>query len=189
MPPKGKAKRKAPLSDDEETSQTRSSKKTKKDEPEPSKETSIAPNGQPTNKVLPVTITFPPSSEGHLKLATWNICGLAASQKKGFRYYIEAEDPDILVLTETKVNDIPVDPSLKARFPFQTWSISAKKTYSGTAILSKHKPLSVDMTLPGHPDPDQVKGRIITLEFEGCYLIATYVVNAGQGLKVSVFSS
>ncbi|EGO18655.1 hypothetical protein SERLADRAFT_404075, partial [Serpula lacrymans var. lacrymans S7.9] len=39
------------------------------------------------------------------------------------------------------------------------------------------------MTLPGHPDPDQVKGRIITLEFEGCYLIATYVVNAGQGLK------
>ena len=40
------------------------------------------------------------------------------------------------------------------------------------------------MTLPGHPDPSETKGRIITLEFETCYLIGTYVVNAGQGLKV-----
>jgi exonuclease III len=50
--------------------------------------------------------------------------------------------------------------------------------------LSKIKPLSVDKTLPGHPDPTQVKGRIITLEFESCYVIGTYVMNAGQNLKV-----
>ena len=55
---------------------------------------------------------------------------------------------------------------------------------AGTAILSKHKPLSVDKTLPGHPDPSSVKGRIVTLEFENYYVIGTYVVNAGQGLKV-----
>ncbi|KAF7969275.1 hypothetical protein HWV62_27801 [Athelia sp. TMB] len=161
---------------------------------------------QPTNKVLPVTINFPPKKDGTLRFSTWNIAGLAASQKKvrtldpiamasslhiyfllnsiqGFKHYVEAEDPDILVLNETKVNDIPVDPSLSQRFPYAHWSISAKKTYAGTAILSKIQPLSVDMTLPGHPDPASVKGRIITLEFQGAYVVATYVVNAGQNLK------
>lgn len=53
----------------------------------------------------------------------------------------------------------------------------------GTAILSKHKPLSVDQTLPGHPKPLSVKGRIITLEFENYYVVGTYVPNAGTGLK------
>lgn len=52
-------------------------------------------------------------------------------------------------------------------------------------MLSKQKPLSVDETIPGHPDPESIKGRIVTLEFESCYLVGTYVVNAGQGLKVS----
>lgn len=81
-------------------------------------DTGVAANGQPTNKVLPVQISFPPRADGTIRLATWNICGLAASQKKacspccsvpipkplqGFKYYIEAEDPDILALTETKV--------------------------------------------------------------------------------------
>jgi AP endonuclease-1 len=55
---------------------------------------------------------------------------------------------------------------------------------AGTAVLSKYKPLSVDKTLPGHPDPGSVKGRIVTLEFENYYVIGTYVVNAGEKLKV-----
>ncbi|KAI9459411.1 Endonuclease/exonuclease/phosphatase [Lactarius psammicola] len=145
--------------------------------------TGLAPNGQPTNKVLPVKISFPPRSERATRIASWNICSLASSQKKGFKYYVEAEDPDILILTETKVNEEPADPALTSRFPYRYWSISQKKTYSGTAILSKYKPLSVDKTLPGHPDPGSVKGRIVTLEFEDYYVIGTYVVNAGQGLK------
>ena len=57
---------------------------------------------------------------------------------------------------------------------------------AGIAILSKHKPLNITKTLPSHPNPSIVKGRIITLEFETCYLVGTYVVNAGMGLKVSV---
>ncbi|KAF8163458.1 Endonuclease/exonuclease/phosphatase [Crassisporium funariophilum] len=154
-----------------------SKKKAKKDAPPP------PGSAQPTNKVLPVNISFPPRIPGTTRIAAWNICGLSASSKKGFKFYVAAEDPDILVLTETKVNDIPADPALKTRFPHQYWAISEKKTYSGTAILSKHKPLSVDMTLPGHPDPKAVKGRIITLEFETCFLIGTYVVNAGTELK------
>ncbi|TFY76623.1 hypothetical protein EWM64_g7391 [Hericium alpestre] len=147
-------------------------------------DTGLAPNRQPTNKVLPTRITFPPQGKNTTRIASWNISGLAASQKKGFKYYVEAEDPDVLILTETKeVNDEPVDPSLSDRFPYRYWSISERKTYSGTAVLSKHEPLSVDKTLPGHPDPSYVKGRIITLEFENYYLVATYVVNAGQKLK------
>jgi len=55
---------------------------------------------------------------------------------------------------------------------------------AGIAILSKYKPLNVTKTLPGHPDPSIVNGRIITLEFESYYLIGTYVLNAGVGLKV-----
>lgn len=144
---------------------------------------SVPEISQPTNKVLPVNITFPPREPGTVRLATWNICGLAASQKKGFKYYVEAEDPDILVLTETMVNDVPNDPALTKRFPYAYWSISSKKSYSGTAILSKHEPLSVTRVLPGHPDPSHVKGRIITLEFENFYVVGTYVVNAGTDLK------
>jgi exonuclease III len=58
---------------------------------------------------------------------------------------------------------------------------------AGTAILSKIEPISVTKTLPGHPDPNSVKGRIITLEFESCYVVGTYVVNAGTALKVIYF--
>lgn len=64
--------------------------------------TSAGPT-QPTNKVLPVLIQFPPRTTGTLRLSTWNIAGLAAASKKGFKLYVEAEDADVLVLTETKV--------------------------------------------------------------------------------------
>ena len=43
----------------------------------------------------------------------------------------------------------------------------------------------MDYTLPGHPDPKSIKGRIVTLEFDTLYVVGTYVVNAGTGLKVS----
>ncbi|KAJ6502350.1 Endonuclease/exonuclease/phosphatase [Mycena sanguinolenta] len=180
MPPKraSSSKRKASDSEDEATDTPKKAKPAKK--PKVAEERI---NTQPTNKVLPVNIVFPERIPGTLRLATWNVCGLAASQKKGFKYYVEAEDPDILVLTETKVNNEPVDLALKARFPYWHWSISDKKTYSGTAILSKHKPLSVTTTLPGHPDPTYVKGRIVTLEFENSYVVGTYTVNAGTNLK------
>ncbi|KAF4615360.1 hypothetical protein D9613_002750 [Agrocybe pediades] len=140
-------------------------------------------NTLPTNKVLPVNIVVPPKPSGATRIASWNVSGLAASQKKGFKFYVEAEDADILILTETKVNNPPADPSLQSRYPHAYWSIAAKKGYAGTAILSKQKPISVNETIPDHPDPSSVKGRIITLEFATCYLVGTYVVNAGQNLK------
>jgi len=182
MPPKRtkSSKRERAQSDDEAGPSQKVDKKAKVDT---SDSTGLASNGQPTNKVLPTNITFPPRIDSTTRIATWNICGLAASSKKGFKYYVEAEDPDIIVLTETKVNDVPADPALVKRFRHRYWSISEKKTYSGTAVLSKHEPISVDRTLSGHPNQNYVKGRILTLEFETYYLIGTYVVNAGEKLK------
>ena len=83
---------------------------------------------------------------------------------QGFKYYVEAEDPDILILTETKVridniiitsarrdslrsqvNDEPVDPALSNRFPYRYWSISEKKTY---CMLSSNAHLSSSPSFP-----------------------------------------
>jgi len=138
---------------------------------------------QPTNVVLPTPIALSKAAEGVTRIATWNICGLAAASKKGFKFYVEAEDADVLILTETKTNEVPVDPLLTNRYPHRYWSIASKKGYAGTAVLSKQPALNVSYTLPGHPDPDIVKGRIVTLEFENLWLVATYVPNAGQQLK------
>lgn len=100
MPPKriastSNSKRKAESSSDEDAH--KASKKTKVSA------SASKFSDQPKNKVLPVDIQFPQRNPGTLRLSTWNIAGLAASQKKGFKNYVEAEDPDILVLTETKV--------------------------------------------------------------------------------------
>ncbi|KAF8969848.1 Endonuclease/exonuclease/phosphatase [Flammula alnicola] len=163
---------------DEGPSQSsQSSKKPRREKASPPQST------QPTNKVLPVNIVIPPKQTGTTRVVAWNVSGFAASSKKGFSHYVEAEDADILIITETKLQQAPANPSLKTRYPHQYWSSAAKKGYAGTAILSKHAPLSVKETIPGHPDPESVKGRIVTLEFETCYLVGTYVVNAGQGLK------
>ena len=153
-------------SDSEGASQSQPSAKRVK-QTESTSDDAKAPNGQPTNKVLPVNVVFPPRAAGTLRFATWNVCGLAAAQRKvtlspirdrvdvkelafqGFKYYVEAEDPDILVLTETKasgvsllgsfrvldapqVNNEPVDPAISARFPYRTWAISDKKTYGAS---------------------------------------------------------
>ncbi|KDR73496.1 hypothetical protein GALMADRAFT_251205 [Galerina marginata CBS 339.88] len=173
-------------SDDEPSQVSQSSKKPRVDEEtqeSQSQSQSQSQTPQYTNKVLPVPVVLPPKPTNTTRIASWNVSGLAASEKKGFKDYVEAENPDILIITETKLNKVPANASLKSRFPYQYWSISATKGYAGTAILSKQKPLSIDQTIPGHPDPQSVKGRIVTLEFETCHLVGTYVVNAGQNLK------
>jgi AP endonuclease-1 len=60
---------------------------------------------------------------------------------------------------------------------------------AGTAVLSKQPALKVSYGLPGHPDPEFVKGRIVTLEFANLWLVATYVPNAGMQLKVRLLVS
>lgn len=132
---------------------------------------------------IPEVIEVPPATPGTVKICSWNVAGFRACQKKGFKRYVEAEVPDILLLTETKMNDIPVDPFIDNLYPHRYWNIATKKGYAGTAIFSKIKPINVTYVLPDIATPDLVKGRLVILEFETLYVIATYVVNAGQKLK------
>lgn len=97
--------------------------------------------------------------------------------------YLEAEDADIVVLSETKVNAVPLHPALTKLYQHQYWGIGKQKGYAGLAILSKIKPVKAVYGLPGLKDQD-TKGRIVTLEFDNTFLVGTYAVNAGEGLKV-----
>jgi AP endonuclease-1 len=98
--------------------------------------------------------------------------------------YMEQEDADILILTETKRNDmspIPQDPALKKKYPYQKWAHSSVKGYAGTAILSKVEPLtkSINLTVKG----EVVTGRLVCLEYPSLFLIGTYAPNASDKLK------
>ncbi|CAA7271561.1 unnamed protein product [Cyclocybe aegerita] len=184
---KGKqaSKRKAEETEesDHEEQAPKPARKTKKARKEASQAESAVDNTQPTNKELPEVIEFPARTPNTFRLASWNVSGLQASQKKGFHRYIEAEDPDVIVITETKMNQKPELEALEKRFPHQYWTFSTKKGYAGTAVLSKEKPLTVEETIPNYPDAEEIKGRIVTLEFKTCYFVGTYVVNAGVNLK------
>ena len=112
-----------------------------------------------------------------------NCKGLNASLKKGFDIYVKAEDADILCIQETKLNERPAftAPCL-TRYPYQYWSHStAKKGYSGSAILSKIKPLSVLYGIDQKEMDDE--GRVISLEFEDFWIVACYIPNAGSKLE------
>lgn len=139
----------------------------------------------PTNLTVPDNLEpFPRPPEGCIRISAWNVAGLRASEKKGFSRYVNAEDADILVVTETKTPEIDL-PALNDRYEYRYWGDHVKKGHAGTAIFSKIKPLNVTR---GFPASDEVsaadsEGRMITLEFEKTYLVGTYVPNAGAGLK------
>ncbi|KAE8220439.1 hypothetical protein CF319_g6031 [Tilletia indica] len=219
--PKGKAKAKAEeteddndsaltdLSEDDAATGPKPPKKQKKsrarkdtaggpdDSPfKPVNEDSTADESLPKNIGLPVEIKLSPRPEGQIRIAAWNITSLKSAVDKGMMRYLQAEDADIIVLTETKVNETPMHPGLTAIYKHQYWGIGTKKGYAGTAILSKVKPIKITVGFPAEtgkaadgeeaiqeePELD-TKGRIITAEFETLYLIGTYAVNAGEGLK------
>ncbi|CAE6414341.1 unnamed protein product [Rhizoctonia solani] len=161
MPPKRGTKR--ATSPDEETKSRPSVKRSKS-----SANSEVA--GYPwTNKGIPDTLSFT-SSGDKIRISAWNR-GVVV---QGFNRYIEAEDADIIVLTEIKVNDRPSDPLLAKKYPHQYWNIAAKKGYDSSANIASGAPKL---------DEDDVKGRLVTLEFEKCWVIGTYVPNAGEGLK------
>ncbi|KAJ2713455.1 hypothetical protein H4R19_002245 [Coemansia spiralis] len=139
----------------------------------------------PTNKTMPEDYGFiEPAPAGTLRIVSYNVNSLAASCKKGFKEYVAAEDPDVLCLQETKANQPMAFVLSKARFPHQYWHCStAKKGYSGTAVFSKVKPLSVKYGFDAGVDGDaDAEGRLISLEFDSFHLVACYVPNAGEKL-------
>lgn len=112
--------------------------------------------------------------------------GVNASIKKGFESYVDAEDADILIITETKLAEAAELPGT-SRYPHQYWGHDDKKGYAGVAVFSKIRPMRVTYGLPGYPPGDaegkQSRGRLVVLEFPTLYLLACYAVNAGQKLK------
>ncbi len=114
-----------------------------------------------------------------MKFVSWNVNGLRAVVKKGFEDIFASFDADCVCLQETKLQEGQIDLSFPGYESY--WSYAEKKGYSGTAIYSCIPPLSVSHGI-GIAEHD-TEGRVVTLEFEGCYLVCVYTPNAQDGLK------
>lgn len=114
-----------------------------------------------------------------MKFISWNVNGLRACEGKGFRDIFKELDADFFCLQETKLQEGQID----LQFPgYESyWDYAEKKGYSGTAIFTRHKPLSVSRGLG--IDAHDHEGRAVTLEFEQFYLVTVYVPNSQDGLR------
>lgn len=113
-----------------------------------------------------------------MKIVSWNVNGLRACIGKGFMDYLKEVDADIFCIQETKLQDGQLDLNLEGYYDY--WNYAVKKGYSGTAVFTKKKPLSVQYGV-GIEAHDQ-EGRVITLEFESFYLVNAYIPNSQRGL-------
>lgn len=117
-----------------------------------------------------------------MKLISWNVNGVRAIVKKDFLTTVKTLDADILCFQETKASteQAKITLDLIDGYHISANGSKARKGYSGTAILSRQKPLSVayDMGIPLH---DQ-EGRVITAEFDNFFVVNVYVPNSGNEL-------
>ncbi|EKE39497.1 exodeoxyribonuclease III protein [Entamoeba nuttalli P19] len=120
----------------------------------------------------------PEKANDEIKIATYNVASWNAAMKKGLNEFIKEENPDILCVQETKLQD-GVNPMIDGYHCYFSAS-TAKKGYAGTAILSKEEPLSITKKINGK---ENEHGRIITVEYEKFYLVNSYVMNSGQRLE------
>lgn len=116
-----------------------------------------------------------------MKLISWNLNGIRAVAKRGLLDIINDFEADIICFQETKAQVHQVEEVLESLNLFVSANEAEKKGYSGTAILSKQKPLSVINGI-GIPEHD-TEGRTITAEFETFFVVNSYIPNSGQGLK------
>ena len=114
-----------------------------------------------------------------MKIISWNVNGLRAVLNKGFMDFFKQIDADIFCVQETKMQEGQIELILEGYY--QYWNSAVKKGYSGTAIFTKKKPLSVSYGL-GIEEHDQ-EGRIITLEFDKFYMVNCYTPNSKRELE------
>ena len=114
-----------------------------------------------------------------MRFISWNVNGLRAARTKGFDDIFLALSPDFFCLQETKIQPGQVDIAFDGYESY--WCYAEKKGYSGTAIFTRHTPLSVSYNL-GIEEHDH-EGRVVTLEYEDFYLVCVYTPNAQDGLK------
>ena len=113
-----------------------------------------------------------------MRFVSWNVNGLRACMQKGFMDQFYAFDADFFCLQETKLQEGQVDIPLDQYY--QYWNYAQKKGYSGTAIFTKHKPLSV--TYGMNIEALDTEGRVITLEYPDFYLVTCYTPNSQREL-------
>lgn len=114
-----------------------------------------------------------------MKLISWNVNGLRACMGKGFLDFVASEQPDMLCLQETKMQQGQADVPLDGYREY--WNSAEKKGYSGVALFTKSEPLSVVLGL-GIDEHDH-EGRVITAEYEDFYLVTVYTPNSQDELK------
>lgn len=114
-----------------------------------------------------------------LKFISWNVNGIRACCDKGFRDIFRQLDADFFCLQETKMQAGQLDLQFDGYQSY--WNYADKKGYSGTAIFTRHTPLSVTFGI-GSDEHDH-EGRVITLEMPDFYLITVYTPNSQDELK------
>ncbi len=116
-----------------------------------------------------------------MKLISWNVNGIRACIKKGFREFIESELPDVICLQETKATPEQVDLGWADDLGYhRSWACAFKKGYSGTSIWSKTEPKRTVLGI-GIDEHDQ-EGRVVTATFEDFHLVNVYTPNSKRGL-------
>jgi len=113
-----------------------------------------------------------------MKFISWNVNGFRACLGKGFADFFAAADADFVCLQETKMQEGQADFAPEGYLSY--WNSAEKKGYSGTAIFTKHEPISVSYGI-GIPEHD-TEGRAITLEYADFYLLCVYTPNAQREL-------
>lgn len=113
-----------------------------------------------------------------MKLVSWNVNGLRACVRKGFLDYFNEVDADIFSVQEIKLQEGQIDLALEGYYKY--WNYAEKKGYSGTAVFTKEKPITVHYGLG--EDETEEEGRILTLEFPNFYLVNVYTPNAQRTL-------
>ena len=113
-----------------------------------------------------------------IKLISWNVNGIRAAVGKGFLDFFHEIDADVFCVQETKLQEGQIELDLPGYYDF--WNYADKKGYSGTAMFTKEKPLSVTYGI-GVDEHDH-EGRVITAEFENYYIVTVYTPNAQHEL-------
>ena len=114
-----------------------------------------------------------------MKFISWNVNGLRACVQKGFLDFFREADADFFCIQETKLQEGQIALDLPGGYQAY-WNYAQKKGYSGTAIFTRHTPLSAVNGI-GIEEHDQ-EGRVITLEYEGFYLVTCYTPNSQNEL-------
>ena len=118
-----------------------------------------------------------------MKLISWNVNGIRACLGKGFASSFDTLDADFVCLQETKIQAGQIDLAFMGYQSY--WNYAEKKGYSGTAVFTRHTPLSVTYGI-GIEEHDH-EGRVICLEMENFFLVTVYTPNSQDGLRRLVY--